>query len=1002
MSTDSSRGQAEELESLRRLILQCREVDPNSDAMLFALESLDEVKRDLSLNGKPRSLGRHNNNTGRFVSSGDICTNNITRKRKNDAENRCGTRGSTNYNNKLLAVIRFVFVELPLVTLFALCVIACMASYVYDEYLDPQFDLVTYTDVNRTRDRTFYHRVCSPNDITTLNPEDLYIQEHYTTNDNVEHMLTHGMSIYRNILKQETAAELREWVLERNKSMKKKDEIGVISNTNRWSFYIGANDHPSVTKAIYEVATHPVFRPALEKIVGSNPAIIEMTAITSAYGAEDQFWHHDIIAEGSPAKYAQSFIPSYSLFMALQDTTAAMGATEVCPGTYMCSNSDADWTCGEYGFQVSGSDKWKRGDAIFMNQQSFHRGAAHVDPVGPHRALFIITFAPRPMDIRYETRLIGQGGSYSLRWDMWGHTLDDFEHANEKMRQPWTSLRALGLYKPVDSQWGWDWITQQSMRLANSDSGYDDEEKFENFVRTGGIGLPKFLSASLTEGMSWREYLQRTATRCKGVMIKVNLMLNALLLSIALLVSIIWAFVVKRKGLSTSPVRNTLRVCRRIVFYYTFLALGAIGILRAISNSYWATEIKNRTLYSSPFPMPSSNNDPRPVAVVTKYDVLLNDRFDFKNLGSLSDALDYQGGNVKFKATVQAASKFARYLKTEDLIRLVRSILYGMKREASRLLYQNDSTDWVVLTDSDATMYTTQAILLESVPVLNALHKEARFLLASYKYGRRYKGAMAQLHAPLHIHTVMKVLMNRMGIMPFYLDSPPPQLVRVQKHSSNDKNVAIPRKGCILNSSRTFHIRAPTSLTTKRHVKRTYSLPWNVTIQSDGMLVLGDVVEAQYNGIYNEYYKGKIVQIREGSMIDVEYMDGEQDLSLEPHHLTKFVPYSVGEQVQVKVHPNGNFLDAQIVKILSDDDDRIVARLEDSRKKVKISQGWVRRVKTFLIGDIVGVVSDEEDDDMVMATVVKENSDGTVNIEFEDGEIMLHVDVMSLREWPRL
>jgi hypothetical protein len=763
------------------------------------------------------------------------------------------------------------------------------------------------------------------------------------------------MSIYRNILKQETASELREWVLERNKSMKKKDEIDVISNTNRWSFYIGANDHPTVTKAIYEVATHPVLRPALEKIVGVNPAVIEMTAITSAYGAEDQFWHHDIIAEGSPAKYAQSFIPSYSLFMALQDTTAAMGATEVCPGTYMCSNSDAEWTCGENGFQVSGSGKWNQGDAILMNQQSFHRGAAHVDPDGPHRALFIITFAPRPIDIRYETRLIGQGGSYSLRWDMWGHTLDDFEHANEKMRQPWTSLRALGLYKPVGSEWGWDWITQQSMRLANSDTGYDDEEKFQDFVRSGGLGLPKFLSVSLTEGMYWREYLQSILTRCKVVMIKANIILNASLFCIGLLISIMWTFVARRKGLSSSPVRNTLRVFRRIVFYYTFLAFVAIGILKAISNSYWAFEIKNRTLYSSPFPMPSSNNDSRPVAVVSKNDVLLTDRFDFKNLGSLSDALDYHGGNVKFKATVQAASKLARYLKAEDMKRLVRSILSGMKREASRLLYQNESTDWVVLSDSDATMFTTQAILLESVPILKALHKEARFLLASYKYGRRYKGAIAKLHSPLHIHAIMRVLLNRIGIKPFYLGSPSTELVRV-KSPSHGKNLTLPRKGCNLQTL--TYGRVPSSISTKRHVKRTYSIPWNVTIHNNNMLVLGDIVEAQYNGLYNEYYKAKIVNIREGSIIDVEYMDGEKDLNLEPHHLRKFVPYSVGEQVQVKVHSDGDFLDARIIKVLSD-----------------------------------------EDDDMTMATVVKENTDGTVNIEFEDGDKMLHVDLLSLREW---
>eukprot|EP00557_Chaetoceros_sp_GSL56_P003301 CAMPEP_0176499164 /NCGR_PEP_ID=MMETSP0200_2-20121128/12761_1 /TAXON_ID=947934 /ORGANISM="Chaetoceros sp., Strain GSL56" /LENGTH=1000 /DNA_ID=CAMNT_0017897525 /DNA_START=94 /DNA_END=3096 /DNA_ORIENTATION=+ len=992
MNQEYSKEQADELQSLRQLILQCPAVDPNSEAMLFALKTLDEVKEEqmkgLLLNGKKGQYTSHGEDDAQNLTQSDP----LKRPKEYCTGNRCGIGGG----NKVMGAIRFIVMELPLVALFTLCVIACMTSYIYDEYLDPQFDLFVYDEVNRTRDLTFYNRECSPNEITTLNPEDLYIQKHYTTNDNVEHMLTHGMSIYRDILKQETAAELRDWVLERNKSMKRKDEIDVLSNTNRWSFYIGANDHPSVTKAIHEVVTHQVFRPALEKIVGANPAIIEMTAITSAYGAEDQDWHHDIIAEGSPAKYAQSFIPSYSLFMALQDTTAAMGATEVCPGTYMCSIA---WACDEYGFQVSGSGQWKQGDAIFMNQQSFHRGAAHVDPDGPHRALFIITFAPRPMDIRYETRLIGQGGSYSLRWDMWGHTLDDFEHAKEKMRQPWTSLKALGLYKPVDSQWGWDWITQQSMRLANDDTGYGDEEKLQEFVRNRGIGLPKFLSVSFAEGMSWRDYLRKTVTRCKIVLIKANVMLNAILLCIALLRSIIGTLVARRKGLQSSSVRNTLRVLRRIMLYYTVLVLAAIGILRIICNSYWAMGIKNRTLYSSPFPIPSGNGDPRPVAVVTKYDVLLNDRLDFKNLGSLSDALDYQGGNIKFRATVRAASKFARHLKTEDVMRLVLSVLNGMRREVCRLLYQNESTDWVVLSDSDATAFTMQAILLESVPILKALHKETRFLLASYKYGRQYKGAMAKLHSPLHIHAIMKLLMNRIGIKPFYLGSPPTGLVHV-KYLNTEETFIVPTKRSTLQIPLTSSVKLPTSRSRKEHVKRTYSMPWNVTIHKNGMLVLGDIVEAQYNGIYNEYYKGKIVKIKEGSIVDVEYTDGELDLSLEPHHLRKFVPYTVGEEVQVKASTNEQYLDAEIIKIISSssdsNDDQLIVRLVENQKKLMVSTGSVRRIKKFFVGDVVEFVPDGEDEYMFRATVVKENVDGTVNIKFEDGETMRYVEMISI------
>jgi len=173
-------------------------------------------------------------------------------------------------------------------------------------------------------------------------------------------MMTHGMSLYKNILTKDTSTKSREWILERN-DQRFSLEITHISNENRWSFFIGANEDPLVTKAIREVATHKVFHQTLERIVGKDPVMIEITAITSARGAEDQNWHHDIIADRSPAKFGRSFIPSYSLFMTLQDTTAAMGATDVCPGTYMCSNTDAECTCGDVGFQVSGSGAWEQG-----------------------------------------------------------------------------------------------------------------------------------------------------------------------------------------------------------------------------------------------------------------------------------------------------------------------------------------------------------------------------------------------------------------------------------------------------------------------------------------------------------------------------------------------------------------------------------------------------------------------------------------------------------------
>jgi ectoine hydroxylase-related dioxygenase (phytanoyl-CoA dioxygenase family) len=157
-------------------------------------------------------------------------------------------------------------------------------------------------------------------------------------------------------------------------------------------------------------------------------ALIEMTAITASYGAVAQYWHDDVVATASAINYARTFGPSYSVFIQLQNTTKGMGATGVCPGTHYCSDGLLDKFCEKEGFQlVNEEGYWATGDALLMNMNSYHRGSAHTDPDALDRVMLILTFVPRPEE-RAESRQMSQGITFSLRWDMWGHTLDDLAH----------------------------------------------------------------------------------------------------------------------------------------------------------------------------------------------------------------------------------------------------------------------------------------------------------------------------------------------------------------------------------------------------------------------------------------------------------------------------------------------------------------------------------------------------------------------------------------------
>jgi len=73
--------------------------------------------------------------------------------------------------------------------------------------------------------------------------------------------------------------------------------------------------------------------------------------------------------------------------------------------------------CEEVGFQVvdNTTGYWKAGDALLMNMNSFHRGAAHVGKDAPDRVMLILTFVPKPVE-RAESRQLSQGITFSLRW----------------------------------------------------------------------------------------------------------------------------------------------------------------------------------------------------------------------------------------------------------------------------------------------------------------------------------------------------------------------------------------------------------------------------------------------------------------------------------------------------------------------------------------------------------------------------------------------------------
>lgn len=242
-----------------------------------------------------------------------------------------------------------------------------------------------------------------------------------------------------------------------------------------------ANEHPSVAKALNQIGSNKLLQQTLEKLLGPDPAVAEITAITVEPGARAQGWHPDVKPEGNSLRYAQTFTHSYSLFIPLQDVYKYMGATELCPGTHLCGTHDLENMCVEGGFQASesntqGKGAWQTGDGLMMNQKMWHRGGKYYYTSGPSpdRVVFILTFISRT-NFGKDHRQLSHGTYFHIHPFMYGHTFGDLKNAQVSMSFPFSMFRSLGIWKPPSANWGYDWVTTTALRIANGESGYHYE-----------------------------------------------------------------------------------------------------------------------------------------------------------------------------------------------------------------------------------------------------------------------------------------------------------------------------------------------------------------------------------------------------------------------------------------------------------------------------------------------------------------------------------------------
>jgi Phytanoyl-CoA dioxygenase (PhyH). len=430
---------------------------------------------------------------------------------------------SSSYSTWLLKkMMRISLMDLPMAILFSLVMLTLVVQLYYHHYISPTIDAARWIheDASRLQDEfTYYARECDVADVTTDSIRNVILQQDTSTisddyyEEALDIMMTHGMAVVPSLIDLNTCEELRNYIMKRNMELTADEVIPLDTPQNRWSFGIHANEHVSVANALSQLSSNELLENVLFQLLGHDPAVAEITAISVAPGAEAQGWHSDVKQLGNSVKYAQTFTHSYSLFIPLQDVTNAMGATELCPGTHYCADDDLHDVCVEKGFQAggdTGEDVWKAGDGLIMNQKMWHRGAAYTAKTGPHRVVFIITFISRPK-FGVDHRQLSHGTYFHIHPHMYGHTWNDLKNAQSVMTWPFAPLRSLGIWKPPNANWGWDWVTTSATRIANDQNGYMFEDLVD-FVQFHSIGqiIPSWLHGSTTEEGGWQLYFKET------------------------------------------------------------------------------------------------------------------------------------------------------------------------------------------------------------------------------------------------------------------------------------------------------------------------------------------------------------------------------------------------------------------------------------------------------------------------------------------------------------
>jgi len=826
--------------------------------------------------------------------------------------------------------LRWVLLDIPLLTAFCMLLSAHLLQHVYQGTIQPLVESYRRGEADDEGyysefdfDLTYYNRQCDAEDISTHDASDLIITKEQTGAEAANVMMEHGAVVFKNVLSEQTATDLRAYLESRNEvrdtlSWHEKFwyEIG------RLALGLGAHDNPVITKALHEVGTHAEIKKTIEGILGPDPAIVEISTMTSMHGAGDQGIHTDSDYFGSSVLYARNFLHSYTMFMALQDTTSKMGATTVCPGSHHCANIDLEDVCMEddNAFEVStngltGKEHgvWQKGDAMMFNQNVWHRGAANRDKENPiNRVMFIVTFISRNKQTPGDRRQQGLGTYYYQRWNHWGHTYSDLMNVDWLMTQPMITLRSWGIWKLSGAKWGITWLEHFARQLANDEDFYASYE-LEPFIDyLNSIGIPDFLQGTPPD--DWEPFLESMTQNWINFLTKVNTIAHAAYVGLYIVLSgLIWLC---SRSKSTSATGGTKTpwipaIVKRLLFTHGTAVFLFYLFSIQMDNTILAKKVKSGEAFIRPYSPPlewqkdgfdqttalamTKDLELGPTAFPERMDILVGTRFDAEWLGIYNHMLDFHPGNKRYQSIVEEVAAYP----LSDVSAgkwLLQKAQDPLKNVAARFLFQNPANGlWSVMDDSEALKIAIKSIKAHRDSITKQLWIQLKEIQADGRFGPLRDTDMARRFTHRFVKHWDAIIFGQ-------------DVMATTSNGGKSKNIS--KKSKFNNEQQQQQQKDISSLVRKNRIIK---LPSPTKKDQETIILqLGDRVRAHYR-MSGAWLEGEIAGIYDSHSCMVAFKNGEYS-NLSHNSVQPYVPYIEGDHVEV-LHESDRWFPAKIRNI---------------------------------------------------------------------------------------